>query len=171
MHMFALGTLVIALASTITLWGDLKAGMTADEVRLASKSDAIVLSPYCSAQVRPTLIDGRLVAVELVAQSTQTSPEDKAQRFMIVPCETDFRRHLARQFGKAIDTSFMADEPTKIISRSRTYVRNCVVAQLYLSHVPERPSQIMFRVARDGEFSLKSGPDNNKPMDCHRPKS
>ena len=80
------------------------------------------------------------------------------------------RRHLARQFGKAIGTSFVADEPMKMISRSRTYVRHCVVAQVYLSHVPERPSEVMFRVTKEGEFSLRTG-SGSRPTDCRPPES
>ena len=137
----------------------------------AIPDEVVEFSPYCQARVEPVLADGQLIAVKLVSQSTGTSPEDQRQKFQIVPCETDFRRHLGRQFGKAIDTSFMADEPTKVLSRSRIYVRNCVVAQLYLSHVPERPSEILFRVPRDGELSVKSGPDKSKPLDCRQPKS
>ena len=29
---------------------------------------------------------------------------------------------------------------------------------------------IFFRVPHDGEFSLKSGPDENKPLDCQQSK-
>lgn len=154
--MFALGTLALAFAPTVTLWGDFKVGMSADEVRVASKSDTIVFSSYCSASVRPTLIDGKLVAVELVAQTTRTSPEDKAQKFMIVPCETDFRRYLARRFGKAVDTNFITPpDSKKIIARNRTYVRDCVVAHLRLSHLSSKPTTLRFSLAKVGEYQRK----------------
>lgn len=153
--------------AAINLWGSLQFGMSADDVLKVTPDKAVEFSPYCQARVEPVLADGHLVAVKLVSQSSGISPEDQKQTFQIVPCETDFRRHLARQFGKAIDSSFMADEPMKIASRSKIYVRNCVVAQLYLSHLPDRPSEILFRVPRDGEFSLKGGTDETKPLDCH----
>ena len=154
--MFALGTLALAFASTVTLWGDFKAGMTADEVRLASGSDTITLSPYCSARVQQTLIDGKLVAVELVALSTQTSPEDKAQKFMIVPCETDFRRYLAGRFGKPVDTNFITPpDNMKMVARNRTYVRDCVVAHLHLSNLLSDPTTLRFSLAKDGEYQRK----------------
>lgn len=158
--------LLTAMAA-INLWGSLQFGMSADDVRTVTPNKAVEFSPYCQARVEPVLADGHLVAVKLVSQSSGISPEDQKQTFQIVPCETDFRRHLARQFGKAVDASFMADEPMKITSRSRIYVRNCVVAQLHLSHLPDRPSEILFRVPRDGEFSVKSGTDETKPLACH----
>jgi hypothetical protein len=166
--MFAFGTVAMALASTVTLWGDFKAGMKADEVRSASKSDPIVLSPYCSASVRPTLVHGKLVAVELVAQSTQTSPEEKAQKMIIVPCETDFRRYLAGRFGKAVDTNFITPpDSMKMIARNRTYVRDCVVAHLHLSHLPSEPTTLRFSLAKDGEYQRKDAASGElAPLIC-----
>ena len=168
MQMFTFGTFALALASTVTLWGDFKAGMSADEVRFASKSDPIVLSPYCSASVRPTLIDGQLVAVVLVAQSAQTSPEDKAQKFMIVPCETDFRRYLSGRFGKPIDTNFITPpDNMKMIARNRTYVRDCVVAHLHLSHLPSEPTTLRLSLAKDGEYQRKDAASGKlAPLIC-----
>lgn len=157
---------LVALASSISLWGNLQFGMSADDLQRNASSEVVEFSSYCQARVEPVVAAGRLVAVRLVSQSARTSPEDDKQPFQIGPCETDFRRHLARQFGKAADTSFMADEPMKILSRSRIYVRNCVVAQLYLSHVSVRPSEILFRMPKAGEFSSRNGAGETEPLQC-----